>query len=1220
MSRFLLFVCPVILTALSVTVRAGASSEPPSPPYWDQAGANPTHRSDHAMAYDEARGRVVLFGGLADGAQRMNDTWEWDGERWRRTATAGPPARNTHAMAYDSARQRIVLFGGLTRIDGTLTPLDDTWEWDGDTWHEVETTTRPPARSDHAMAYDSARDRVVLFGGRPSVLDPPFADTWEWDGTQWHEITPEAAPPARHSHAMAFDASRGRTVLFGGVVEITGGINDTWEWDGTQWHEVVAASAPFADPSVPMGRGGHALVYDGARQYVLLFGGFDAIANRRGDTWAWDGEEWTEPWPFGPSARTGHAMAYDEARGHIVLFGGYDGSRRADTHEWTGASWHAVQDFAPSPSARDAHAMAHDSSRGRTVLFGGSDETTRLNDTWEWDGTRWHLADPGGDPGKGVIFPPPPRSGHAMVYDEARERVVLFGGAHTVNGAVGFLGDTWEWNGSAWVQRTTPQAPPERANHSMAYDSTRQRTVLFGGVTRVNGGIVRFNDVWEWDGDEWHEVTPQQAAPEARDNAAMVFDSARNRTVLFGGASEGTFYNDTWLWDGTTWEKVEPVQMPAGRNLHAMAYDSVRRRTVLFGGMTPEGEMTGTLMRDTWEFDGRFWHHMDTGCIDTICPEVRALHATAYDSNCGRVVLFGGYPRGQDPGGVWEYFGPEPPEAGITASGSTDYPPGIWRIDHLAERFGGHYVSAVIDEANGYAYFGTSNGRVLKLRLGDDDTGFPTVTSVQMDPEGASLTSAVIDPGAGYAYFGTSTDPARVLKVALGEGADPPALVHELVLDNGGLADFRTAVIDTGAGFAYFGSFTTNPTVAKIHLGAGDAPPSLAGTVTFPAPEHFLGSAVIDPAFGFAYFGTMTDPANVVAVITGAGASPPFRQAAIQFDSQFEESDLAAAVFDEDNGFAYFGTARQPGRVLKLEVARGKGLPPPPGSTESIPLEPGEDNIRTAVIDSGRGFAYFGTGTEPGRVVKIKLGQGHELPTRLTAATLLEGEDNLLASVIDTQNRFAYFGTSGNPARIVRVALTGQRGVLKGTRMELDGYVEPTDMVFHSHEAKGNVRLAIYSASEPKQLLWESGVIPNTVAGGELTVPIPQGTHPNLSLAPGTYWLAWQTDTIAPVPGYTPGEPGDGFYFPMGFGAPPQHLSQTDITVTAETWTQYLLFADPQKVIPDAARTLGDFNTDGCTDFQDFIYLLENWGEVVDGAPIGFSDFVALLENWGQGC
>jgi hypothetical protein len=52
------------------------------------------------------------------------------------------------------------------------------------------------------------------------------------------------------------------------------------------------------------------------------------------------------------------------------------------------------------------------------VLFGGNPGNT-FNDTWEWDGSGWtRLAITG-----------PYRFGHSMVYDAARGRMVVFGGA-----------------------------------------------------------------------------------------------------------------------------------------------------------------------------------------------------------------------------------------------------------------------------------------------------------------------------------------------------------------------------------------------------------------------------------------------------------------------------------------------------------------------------------------------------------------------------------------------------------------------------------------------------------------------------------------------------------------------------------------------------------------------------------------------------------------------
>jgi len=74
------------------------------------------------MAYDQARGVTVLFGGYyydssiwcdwepCNTHQYYSDTWEWDGSQWTERPVTGPPPRFGHAMAYDSTRQVIVLF------------------------------------------------------------------------------------------------------------------------------------------------------------------------------------------------------------------------------------------------------------------------------------------------------------------------------------------------------------------------------------------------------------------------------------------------------------------------------------------------------------------------------------------------------------------------------------------------------------------------------------------------------------------------------------------------------------------------------------------------------------------------------------------------------------------------------------------------------------------------------------------------------------------------------------------------------------------------------------------------------------------------------------------------------------------------------------------------------------------------------------------------------
>ena len=90
----------------------------------------------------------------------------------------------------------------------------------------------PRPRIGHAMTYDASRRRVVLFGG-DSLANASFGDTWEWDGDSWTQVQ-DIGPAARAFHAMAFDGTRRRTVLFGGR-NPTGFLGDTWEWDGENW-------------------------------------------------------------------------------------------------------------------------------------------------------------------------------------------------------------------------------------------------------------------------------------------------------------------------------------------------------------------------------------------------------------------------------------------------------------------------------------------------------------------------------------------------------------------------------------------------------------------------------------------------------------------------------------------------------------------------------------------------------------------------------------------------------------------------------------------------------------------------------------------------------------------------------------------------------------------------------------------------------------------------
>jgi len=170
------------------------------------------------------RETIVLFGGQTNTAS--NDTWEWDGTRWEEKKPAIKPiGRRLHGLVYDEARERVVLFGG----DSGGTSQSDLWEWDGSTWERRfpdPPNQVPGGRSSHLLAYDSARGTVVLYGGIGFTY---LSDTWEWNGTSWRNTTPALSPPVRYQSALAYDGARRRVVLIGGFMSGTNR-NDMWEY------------------------------------------------------------------------------------------------------------------------------------------------------------------------------------------------------------------------------------------------------------------------------------------------------------------------------------------------------------------------------------------------------------------------------------------------------------------------------------------------------------------------------------------------------------------------------------------------------------------------------------------------------------------------------------------------------------------------------------------------------------------------------------------------------------------------------------------------------------------------------------------------------------------------------------------------------------------------------------------------------------------------------
>lgn len=324
----------------------------------------------------------------------------------------------------------------------------------------------------------------------------------------------DIGPAPRFGHGLAYDSKRQRTVLFGGDGLNNLFFRDTWEWDGENWTKITRLG--------PEARAETALVYDAARGVSVLFGGI-AAGVLFGDTWEWDGEHWTQVEDRGPSARMGHAMAYDPVRARCVLFGGISAAGGlADIWEWDGEEWTQAGDG--GPPARRSHGLAYEAARSRMVLFGGLGADGPLNDTWSWDGTIWtQLSDLGPEPCRSFSL-------------TAADRLVLFGGLYNSEGPQGApvaqaLGDTWAWDGKHWIQQSD-FGPGPRSGHAVAYDSDRQKLVLFGGLAQSDPQADQAESLL---GDTWeHPVTVTPGQPGGGGGAIEAFLLEPNPLFLPG--------------------------------------------------------------------------------------------------------------------------------------------------------------------------------------------------------------------------------------------------------------------------------------------------------------------------------------------------------------------------------------------------------------------------------------------------------------------------------------------------------------------------------------------------------------------------------------------------------------------------------------------------------------------------------------------------------------
>ena len=483
-------------------------------PVWSLVQYQPGPRRAAAMAYDSARGRVVMYGGQSPAGDAYNDTWEWDGDHWSLVVTLrNTTHRHGAKMAYHPVNGRMYMAGGYP------THWISTWAYDGRSWSAVDPTGSMFVGVGHSLVWWGARKMLVLVGGA-TYNGIGLAGSWGLLDDTWVKLVD--LPVSLMDSAVVEDPRTGQLIVFSGRAQVGGPALDVAYALGpndSSWIALPPSGAP---------RFGASGVYDPVLGRVVFFGGQTASAPSTAvaTVTAWDGTAWSTL-ADAPSARSAMSAAYDLQHGELVSFGGAlaDGSVGMETFTFDGA-WRARP--VPAPVASLAGTTATwDAARGAGLIVGAK--------TWRWNGALEELP----------ISGPGPRTSPALA--ALGDQLVLTGG----NSAT----DMWTWSGT-WQQQSSSGAP---ALTSSAMAADPQGLVLFGG------------DTWGWRGTAWTPLA--SGSPLVSGGFALAYDPVRQRTVLNGSTA-------TWEWDGAAWTNASPT---VNAGAVATAYDPKRRSIVAAG-------------------------------------------------------------------------------------------------------------------------------------------------------------------------------------------------------------------------------------------------------------------------------------------------------------------------------------------------------------------------------------------------------------------------------------------------------------------------------------------------------------------------------------------------------------------------------------------------------------------------------------------------------------
>ncbi len=361
-------------------------------------------------------------------------------------------------------------------------------------------------------------------------------------------------------------------------------------------------------------------------------------------------QTWTELLPTGgpPDGRSSATAVYNSATNRMIVFGG------ANSGQFVAVP--------PSIALRnDVWVLTHADGRGGTPV--------------------WTQTDSGTGPSK--------RGWHTAVYDQAHNRMIVFGGNPNFGYCYGTVNDLWvltnadgsEASTPQWLDLTPASGPTKRYLHIAFYDLGTNRMIMFGGAD----ACVEFSsELWVLDNANgldlggapaapaWTQLVPTGTPPGANALRVGTYDPATNRLIVLGdGADADTLLNEVWVLENANgfdivtalpaapnWVQLSPTGTPPDLyHAPSLVYDPVGNSMTAFGGRSTSGSGGIQTVNNVWVLsnaNGLGGAPDWTQLSPTGGPPIERFdHTAVHIPGTGRMTVFGGLgcidPLGCDP-------------------------------------------------------------------------------------------------------------------------------------------------------------------------------------------------------------------------------------------------------------------------------------------------------------------------------------------------------------------------------------------------------------------------------------------------------------------------------------------------------------------------------------------------------------------------------------------